>query len=82
MPFESFAVPIPTHTEAGVAELMKINVWRRSHTGELIHEITQYAIGISRFDSAVPLDATDFKKVLDEAQQARLSEASPRDGGQ
>jgi hypothetical protein len=74
------SLPIPTHTESGVAELVKIEVWRRNSDGRLIQEIERYAIGICRFDEAAPLEDADFSRALVEAQQALPVTESQLDG--
>jgi hypothetical protein len=78
----SFAVPILTHTETGIAELMKVDVWRRAESGELIRETTRFALGISRHDAAIILNEDSFRAALDEAHQERLAEASRHDAEQ
>src|SRR5271169_921840 len=76
----SFALPVATHTESGVAELVRIEIWRRNAEGQLVRETELYGLAISQFDYPHALTDGDFNRALCEAGYAASASRPMRSG--
>ncbi len=74
------AVSIPVRTSSGVAELARIEVWRRGIDGALSRETENYVVAASERDGVFRLSDGAFDRQLFEARQGR-SVKSPPPGG-